>query len=202
MGSSLFDLEHRVGADMCARNSKDRQNTSIENYNLFPRFPTQAETLKPMHSINEFSSDNRLTFRDGYGVANAVTVDADSSLRNGSLITHDRYKTQLNARVFQAVPDLGHGGFVPSLESRLTQGESCSDHKSCNALAEVTINRFMPLVPCLRDTIQDPSHIVPPWTWGGEPTRDTVRQEEYLKRSGYVFDGTIWRRGCAPAHQA
>lgn len=189
-----FELEHRVGADDCARNARDLQNTSAENYSLFPMFPTQGADCKQTESLNKFGADNHMNFRDGYGNANGCTVDADSAMRNGGILTNDRFKTQLNGRVFQAVPNLAHGGFVPHVESRLTQGESCSEHRSCNSLSEVTINRFVPLVPCLRDTIQDPRHIVPAWTWGGEPTRDTVRQEAFLKENGYVFDGTAWNK--------
>jgi len=41
-----------------------------------------------------------------------------------------------------------------------------------------------PLVDCMKD-IQDPDHVVPTWTWGGEPTRDFVRRKEFLNRCGY-----------------
>jgi hypothetical protein len=194
-----FEWEHRIGADECARTTKDFQNQSVENYALFPMFPTQGSDCSANKDITQFSSDNFMRFRDGYGPLNSCTVDKDSELRNGGLLTNDKFKRQLNSRVFQAVPDLSHGGFNPNIESRLTQGEKCSEHRSCNALSEVSINRFMPLVPCLRDTVQNHKHIVPTWTWGGEPTRDTVRQEEFLKASGYVFDGTAWQKkmeGC------
>jgi len=193
MANRVFELEHRIGADDCAKSVKDMQNDSIQNYNIFPLFPTQGAN-DAISAVTQFSSDNHTNFRDGYGFLNASTVDADSSIRNGSKITHEKFKTQLNGRVFQAVPNLGRGGFIPNVESRLTQGEKTTEHKSCGALSEVVINRFIPMVPCLRDTVQDPKHIIPQWVWGGEPTRDTVRQEEFLKAQGYVFDGTVWQK--------
>jgi hypothetical protein len=64
-----------------------------------------------------------LRFRDGYGYTNACVVDMDSALRNDSQITHDRTKIQLCARWNHAVPDLGKGGLIPNIESRLKNAE-------------------------------------------------------------------------------
>ena len=62
-------------------------------------------------------------------------------------------------------------------------GLQTSTAKSTGALAGVTINRFIPLLPCIRENIQDPAHIVPTfWVNGGESTRNVVNNVDYLKK--------------------
>ena len=43
------------------------------------------------------------------------------------------------------------------------------------------------MVKCLKDNIQNPNHVVPTWTWGGEPTRDALKQKEFLENQGFRF---------------
>jgi hypothetical protein len=190
-----FSLEHRIGGDKCALAARDLQNSSTQNYKLFNYYPTNIPNCgASVEKLQDFASDNYMTIREGYGFTNACRVDEDSKLRNGGVITNERYKVQLNSRVYHAVPNLARGGFVPTTESKLTQGEDTAQKRSCDVLSEVSIDRFIPLLPCLKDTVQDANHIVPTWTWGGEPTRDTVRQSQFLENNGYVFDGVAWKK--------
>jgi hypothetical protein len=55
---------------------------------------------------------------------------------------------------------------------------------------------FTPLIPCLKSTIQDVKHIVPPdqWVRGGEHTRDHVKQKRFLERNGYVYENNVWKK--------
>lgn len=192
----VFELQSRVGVDACAVDAKELQNRSTQNYRLFNMYPTNQVPCEAQESeLNAFAADNYVQFKDGYGFANPCRVDNDSEMRNGSKLTNERYKNQLFPRVFQAVPSLTHSGLNAGVESRLIHGEITNVAMPCGVLSEVSIDRFTPMVPCLKSTVQDPRHIVPDWTWGGEPTRDTTVSEPYLKEQGYQFDGKVWRRG-------
>jgi len=191
----IFDLQARLGADECAINARDLQNNSIDKYTKFNSYVTnRAKCGKEEDDLRKFAAINHVTFKDGLGFTNQCRVDNDSQLRNGSKWTHDRARIQLYPRVFQGVPDFSHGGSAPVLESRLVQGEDTAAKRSCNVLAEVNIDRFDPLIKCMSDNVQNPDNIVPTWTWGGEPTRDTVRQRKFLEANGYMFDGVAWRK--------
>ena len=48
----------------------------------------------------------------------------------------------------------------------------------------------------LKDNIQNPNHIVPTWTWGGEPTRDALKQKEFLQNQGFRFTNGIAHQAC------
>lgn len=197
-----FDLEHRIGADQCAQSARELQNRSIDNYYLFNAFArtnpsTVADCSNASSSaaqVQAFADANHAVIQDGYGFANACRIDDDSRIRNESMLTHDRLKTQMFPRIFQAVPNFARGGFVPNVESRLVQGEMSTHQNSCTLLSEVDYDRFMPMLPCLHDNVQNPNHIIPQWTWGGEPTRDTVRQSRFLEEHGYQFDGAVWKK--------
>jgi hypothetical protein len=198
MNNRQFDLEHRIGADKCAQNARDIQNKSIDNYYMFNVFaqtnPTDCKDNAAANKLQEFADVNHVVFRDGYGVANHCRIDDDSKLRNESQMTNDRFKTQIFPRIFQGVPNFARGGFVPNVESRLVQGETNMSHNSCTQLSEINFDRFTPLLSCLQDNVQNPRNIVPEWTWGGEPTRDSVRQGRFLEENGYQFDGSVWKK--------
>jgi len=193
-----FTQEHRIGADECAQTARELQNRSVDDYWLFNSFATNAQSCDKATAAEEhvrsFMADNYVNYRDGYGVANSCHVDDDSKLRHGQVMTHDKSRMQLFTRTFQAVPDFAHGGLIPNVESRLTQGDQVSDHRSCGVLAEVNYNRNIPLIGCLAENVQNPNHLIPAWTWGGDPTRDSVRQSQFLEKNGYVFDGAIWTK--------
>jgi len=193
-----FDLEHRIGADVCAQTARDLQNKSIDDYYLFNAHaaanPADCSSVEAVTKLQEFADVNHTVYRNGYGVANMCHIDDDSKMRNEAQMTHDRMKTQVFPRIFQGVPNFGRGGFVPNVESRLVQGEDTIIKKSCNQLSEVNYDRNIPLLPCLNDNVQNPNHIVPAWTWGGEPTRDNVRQTKFLEENGYQFDGQVWKK--------
>lgn len=192
--SPLFFQENRFKQDDCAQTIRDLQNQSIGDYRLFNMYRTnKPDCTDDKKQVTEFMSQNRMVLRDGYGLTNGCMVDVDSAIRLGGEITNERYKEQLQPRVYHAVPSLNRGGLVPEVETRLIQAEMTNKRRPCYVAEEYT-GRFLPMLPCLENTIQNPKHIVPEWTWGGEPTRDTVRQRLFLEEHGYQFDGQVWNK--------
>ena len=189
-----FELEHRVGADTCAINTREYQNMDINKYNLYNYWKTSDNDCDPeVKKMQDFAVENYLHPKEGYGFTNGCRVDNDTQLR-WETITADRTPTQLFTRIFQAVPDLSSGPVRPELESKLQQGEFTHQYHNHPCEDKNWPNYFTPMIPCLKQTVQDPKHIVEPWTRGGDFTRDTLKQEEFLKKNGYSFDGNVWSK--------
>lgn len=189
----LFDEENRLTTDKCAVLTKELQNRSVNDYYLYNMYPTS--TCEDTSSMDDFVANNpNLRYKEGYGFLNSCTVDEDTKLRNNAQMTNFRGKEQLCTRWEQAAPDLGRGGLIPNVESRLKMSEDTSDIKICDILQEKDFNRFIPMVGCLQQSIQNPQHIIMPFDRGGAFTRDYVRSDEYLQQCGFVNDGRTWRK--------
>jgi hypothetical protein len=189
----IFDSQNRIGRDECSTTSENQYNTDISNYMLYNSYPTNqqqtTESCEPfVKKLNEFATDNYMNIRDGVGFTNGCKVDTDSELRMYNMTT-DRSRTQLLSRVFQASPNLAMGGQKIELESKLSQGENTFNDSECRG---TVLDVFMPMLPCLEKSVQNTEHIIPSWVRGGDSTRDTVRQNEFLKKNGYSFDGKVW----------
>jgi hypothetical protein len=52
----------------------------------------------------------------------------------------------------------------------------------CNSYRGVAINRFTPLVPHIKNNVQNPNHIIESWQRGGVDTREYIRNADYLKK--------------------
>lgn len=188
-----FINENRLTSDDCALLTKELQNRSINDYYLYNAFFTSK--CEDNSKLLDFMIENpNLTFRDGYGITNACGVEVDSELRNASKLTNFREKEQLCTRWYQAVPNIGKGGLIPNIESRLKYAEDTSDIKDCDILAEKDFDRFLPMIKCLEKNVQNPDNIILPFERGGKFTRDFVRQDEYLQHCGFINDGKTWRR--------
>lgn len=180
----LLHQEHRLGGDNCLRDTRDSQNNlfqSYQNLNYYPLFETECKENVAEHKPpSDYEIENYLTGRRGYGYADPCIVDRDSFIRNDVAWTHGRGKSQLSKRVFTAVPDMGTGGLIPNVDSRIRIGEDTARRRTCDVLSEASLfdHHILPMNDCLRNTVQDPKHIIPEWTWGGELTRDYVRQED------------------------
>ncbi len=189
--SRYFELENKLTTDTCALLSKELQNKSINDYRLYNMYPTS--TCDNSEEMAVFVANNpNLRYRDGYGNVNACTVDDDSELRNNARMTNLREKEQLCTRWNHAGPDYGRGGLIPNVESKLKLSEDTSYIKDCDIVSEKAFNRFIPMVGCLRENIQNPANIVLPFERGGKMTRDYVLNDEYLQKCGFEKKNNNW----------
>lgn len=197
-----FESEHRLGADDCAVDAKTYQNASISEYNLWNNFNNTCNAESDAKFASFVLDHPNLRFKNGYGFTDRCNVDNDTEMRNNGKITNERARVQLFTRFYQANPDLSRGLVVPNLESKLVQGDDTTQYKQCIRTTERDFDRFMPLLPCLKETIQDPDHIVFPNIPCGESSRRMMRDSEFLKKCGYVYDGKAWRKANCPITQA
>jgi hypothetical protein len=175
--------------DCCAREAKDAQNEQIAGWQLYQYLPVPCETPNMRSPVFQYDHPN-LRAGIGYGVSDGCVIDQDSSIRNNpNALTRDRCRIQLFQRIFQGCPNLKPTLEDPGAELPMLEGVSSTSLEgnviSCKkAIMEQETSHRIPLVDCMKD-VQDPVHIVPTWTWGGEPTRDYVRRKEFLNRCGY-----------------
>ena len=83
---------------------------------------------------------------------------------------------------------LSKGYHDVDVESIIRPGEFAGDQKPCIGTTEATFgNYFLPMIPKLKTEVQDNKHIIPEdskqdWVRGGLPTRQMVRNQDYLRR--------------------
>ena len=155
--------------------TNQQSSTSINNQNY----------LDSLHTAGVYHGRSR----DGSG----LYVDKDSNMRNGQvgyIMTSGRSKSSklLDTSGYLNTPFLGSGEAVlkhPDLKSKLLSGEDTHMDKSCDTLSGISIDRFIPLVPCIKENVQDTKHIIPEyWVRGGMSTRNIVRNIDYLRTCG------------------
>ena len=188
-----FDKGNRVREDDCANKAQEKGNQDVFQYHTFNMFQTnqseQGACAQAAKELEEFYTGNFMNIRNGFGVTSSCVIDEDNKIRRNTL-THDKGPTQLFHRTFQAVPNFGHGSVKPDIESVIQQGENTYNAHECESVGA----EFMPMIDCLRNDVQNSEHIIPPWTRGGDHTRDTLKQKEFLEKNGYDFDGQAWTK--------
>lgn len=125
----------------------------------------------------------------GWIAEKGCLVDTDTNLRQSKdQLTNQRDINQIVERLFITTPDLKRGPHDVDVESVLINSDASSDQKPCNSLAGVSLgNYFTPMIPKLSQEVQDTEHIIPEdslneWVRGGLPTRQMVRNADYLRR--------------------
>jgi hypothetical protein len=120
-------------------------------------------------------------------------VDTESAIllgKKGNQLTSYPCKSskQLSTPVFPVTPDMSQYQIAmvnPDLLSNLWTGYETRTKKSVGPLAGVSIDRFIPMVPCLEQNVQNVQHIIPEyWVRGGMDTRSVIRNIDYLQACG------------------
>jgi len=126
-----------------------------------------------------------VNFDNGFGL-NPNNIDDE--LRVGKLGVHKGDTNQLFTRPFLTIPYMGKGKHFVDSESDLMNQESTLQKKPCNSLAGAFLNnQFTPLVPNLKDTIQNPNNIIQEnsrqdWVRGGIDTTQIRKDIDYFSR--------------------
>ena len=132
-----------------------------------------------------------INFSGGVGwiAEKGCLVDNDSGLRQDKdKLTNKKEINQIVERLFKTTPGISRGFHNVDVESVLISSNFSTDQKPCNSLAGVSIgNYFTPMIPKLKEEVQDSNHIIPEdsqkdWVRGGLPTRQMVRNSDYLRR--------------------
>jgi hypothetical protein len=186
---NLFYSENRLHDDGCFKQDRERQSSDVGAYltqGLVPQTGCGAEVARVA------ACHPNLRFRNGYGFSSPCAIDDDSKARLGAAYTNPRHRQQLQSRVYHGHPHYERGTLEPDTESELIHQAGTRTSKPCGVLAGVEIDRFVPLIPCIESTVQNPDNIVGDRV--GSNTRAWVRDEDYIRRCGFTHDGRGWRR--------
>lgn len=190
------NLSNRLNDDSCAIKNRSLYNDSVVDNRLYNFYFNNACECPVLDDI---AMENNFTVREGYGYASGCTVDRDSELRIGAAVTHDKGRQQLCSRTFAGVPNVGRGGLVPNVESRLKNADDTSDIRNIDKVMEKQFDVFTPMIPCLKGSVQNPTHIIPEdsmpkWRLGGADTRQDLVSSDYLSRCGFEYRNKNWVR--------
>jgi len=189
-----FNLQNlsKLNEDKCHRVFREKQSEHPGIYNLTQFRDCECNIPK----VVEVASQNpEVQFRDGYGMA-PCNIDNDSIMRIGDTKKNPKCPIQLFTRPYATVPFMGRGSGNSYIESQLRPGEDTGERKQCNTLSGINIPNndptHMPMIDHLRNSIQDPIHIVQEeamegWVRGGAPSRQIVRDIEYLEKCGSEY---------------
>lgn len=172
-----FVVQNRLGNDHCALRAKSGVNKDMRDYHLWNTYT--RDNVDPQHKerLSMFSTEHpNIRYKNGYGVASPSVIDDDTDLRLNGLWTHEKAKTQLFTRFYLGNPNLSRGKVCATQESELQQGDDTQRANPCVHIAEKDFDRFTPMIPCLRETIQDPQYVVLPFHQGGEDSRQLMRE--------------------------
>jgi len=188
--TTFFEIQNSMCSDQCWEEAKNYGNNKINNYMTYSTQLLDCEA--PNVRLPEFMYDHvNLRGRPGYGVAESCLIDSYSGLINNKEgLTRDRCKLQLFRRLFDACPTMkGSMGdinaeldILSGSDSSFGYSASGKSYSMCKkGIMEQQIKQPIPLVDCLKD-IQNPEHIVPIWTNGGEDTRSYINRLNFNKK--------------------
>jgi hypothetical protein len=184
MNTNIFDSATGICTDTCWKNAKELHNNQIADYNLYQNNFVNCE-YPNVRMTDMYLNHPNLRGRPGVGLSDDCLIDNYSSLRNDpASLTHDRCKIQLFNRIFTGGPNLRCGNKNPAAELELLEGADTNPFRCKKAIMEEEMNNFIPLLDCMKD-IQDPKHIIPVWTNGGEDTRSYVNRAEFNKHCNW-----------------
>ena len=159
------------------KDGMDKKFASYTTMNFY-NDNSRQKFMKSLDNVGMSATNNR----DGFG----SHVDTESGLLK-SVLTNDKMPQQLETRPYN-VPYMGAGEthiVQPEVYSRLVSGAETRVKKATDALSGVSIDRFIPMVPCLAKNIQNSDHIIPEyWIRGGESSRAYIQNVDYFKMCG------------------
>lgn len=188
----------RLNEDKCFKNLNNKTSEKSGHYYTrnFHDCMCEAPTI-----LETSLQQPKIIHRDGYGWTsiNGCNIDNDSKLRNAKNLTNKRCINQLLERPYKTTPYMGRGSGNVCIESKLLPGDDTFQNRPCNNLAGIYIDRFIPQISCIQESIQNPKNLIPEdndrnWIRGGQPSRQVIRNKEYLKKCGFRYNNNHWQR--------
>lgn len=177
--------------DECYKTVAEKSSEKVGQYALsnFNSCECTADSQRQLSIVHP-----TVPFRDGYGWSstNGCNIGKDSELRNAKNLTNTREIHQLQPREVLTEPYKAGGTFNTESENRLIFSEPTSQKKQTNSLSGKTIDRFVPQLDSIKNTIQNPKHLIQEdnnkfWVRGGMDTRNIVRDSNAEQRRNHMF---------------
>ena len=105
----------------------------------------------------------------------------------------------MTKRFTLTTPYLGRGMCDTDLEIQLKPGDDTFQNRPCNVLAgkDMTDYHMLPMIDCLKQNVQNKNHIIEEelgWIRSGIPSRQVIRNKDYLEKCGYTYNGKYWNK--------
>ena len=171
--------------DNCANDFKNYTNDKVFQHSFDPYLREKV----PNGSREQYIQNTQVkgTLESNNSDIRGEHVNMNTILRNG-IMTHDGKRHQLDTRLFPGSPYMAQGQSTlknPDLSSRLLYGQTTRSNKSQGSMSDISIDNFIPLIPCIQKNVQNTDHIIPEyWVRGGMSTRSVIRNVDYLKSCG------------------
>jgi hypothetical protein len=172
-------------SDPCIRDIYVYNNNRIFDYSFDPSIRMNV----PNGSRDQYLHNTQIrgVLESKNPDTNGQYIQTNTSLRNG-VMTHDGHRMQLDTRLFPGSPFMAQGQSTlknTDLSTRLLVGQETRSQKSQGSTNDVSIDNFIPLLPCIKDNVQNTKHIIPEyWVRGGMSTRSVIRNIDYVKSCG------------------
>ena len=162
------------------------QSLNVGNYKLDNFYPKDCGQE---NARNIQLSQSNVNFIGGKGWigSDGCLVDTDSQLRFKES-TNKNYINQLQERLIKTTPYI-KGILDVDIESQLLSSTKTDSRKSVGDYSGVSIydRQVTPLIEKLEKEVQNPDHLIQEnadkdWIHGGIPTREIMRNIDYLKR--------------------
>lgn len=167
--------ENLLTSDLCKMTDKTKQSLYPGMYSTNTAFTNEQSIPSSM----ELYQEARTTpFQIAYS-ASPNLIELDSTMRqNRGIMTHDREHQNLSSF------PVNHGLMVYGVADRykeqlIVEGSKTHDRRTdrLQEPGKVSSHYFIPLINYLEDNVQNPTHIIEPWTRGGYPSRKWIHDQ-------------------------
>ncbi len=187
-----FSLEKKASlkSDPASINLEIEQSFGPGNYHLDNMYGCDC-TLEKAREVQLSQPNVNFNGGKGWMGEEGCTIDTDSKLRIGE----DENSKLTNKNFIHQYPNLlnqgffGKGVYNVDAETELRDSDMTTEQRPCNALSGSTTLPYSitPMLAKLETEVQDTKNIIPEesmdsWVRGGLPTRQIVRNLDYMKR--------------------
>ena len=182
-----FNLNMRasLNSDQATINHEVNQSQGPGNYIVDNTFACDCG-LEKAKDVQLKQPNVNLTGGFGWMGENGCLIDNDSDLRSNNL-TNMKFINQLDSK--QNSGFFGRGPHNVDVESEIRDSLIIKDKRTCGPLSGVSTldYKITPMIDRLKKEVQNSKHIIPEdsmgsWVRGGLPSRQIVRNKEYMKR--------------------
>lgn len=188
----LFSLQNKgsLKSDPAVVNLEIQQSFGAGNYHLDNMYGCDCG-LEKAREVQLSQPNVNFNGAKGWMGENGCLIDSDSKLRIGE----DGSEKLTNKRYIHQYPNLlnqgffGKGVFDVDTETLIRDADMTTEQKPCNALSGSTTLPYSitPMIAKLEEEVQDTNNIIPEdsmdiWVRGGLPTRQIVRNLDYMRR--------------------
>lgn len=183
----LFQNFSSIKSENCNLLNKEKDNKKLFHYQV-----NNSNNINNYRTSNNISlSYQCMNLKDGIGWIdkNGKNIDNDSFFRNRDGLTNKNEIQQLFTRQIKTLPYRKTNKTINiDLESNLIQDKLINKDNNNLIDYDFTQNTFHPLLINNNNNITENCN----WVRGGEPSRERLKDKNFLRKIGYKYNGKFW----------